>query len=156
MFIKQFRSAWARVPDPLRPGKRALEERLVPTGAHAISHDGQSFEADADGWFDVPDHVGAQLVNFRHPDSSRFYQPHEVSEDVREALPPGTPVPVDANAFQAMQERLAELEAEKAARDTADAEAAKVKAAEEKAAAKAKEKADADAAKEAAKNAGKN
>lgn len=127
MFIKQFRSAWARVPDPLRPGKRALEERLVPTGAHSISHDAASYDADEDGWFDVPDAVGAALKRFRHPDSGRFYEPHEVSEDVRESLPPGSAT-ADANAVQAMAERIAELEAEKAARDKADADKAKAKA----------------------------
>jgi hypothetical protein len=133
MFIKQFRSAWARVPDPLRPGKRTSEERLVPTGATSISHEDERYTADEAGWFDVPDHVGAHLLNFRHPGSERFYQPHDVSEDVRESLPAGSSQPtIDAIVVQAMQARIAELEAEAKAKAEADAKVeadAKAKAA---------------------------
>lgn len=83
MYIKQFRSQWVRVPDPMRPGRRALEERLISTGATAISHAGQEYRADPDGWFEVPHEVGIALLNFRHPGGERFYTPAEVDEQVR-------------------------------------------------------------------------
>lgn len=83
MFVKQFRSTWVRVPDPLHPGKRALEERLTPTGATSISHPSGQFQADDDGWFEVPADVASELLGRRHPGGERFYTPAEVNEEVR-------------------------------------------------------------------------
>lgn len=88
MFIKQFRSTWVRVPDPMRPGRRALEERLVPTGTTALSHPSGEYEADRDGWIEVPHDVGVQLCAFASRDPhggavTRFYTPAEVNEQVR-------------------------------------------------------------------------
>lgn len=83
MFIKQFRSTQVRVPDPLHPGRRTFEERIYPTGCSGISDNGVEYTADEDGWIDVPHDVGQRLVSFRHPGGERFYQPHEVDEQVR-------------------------------------------------------------------------
>lgn len=88
MFVKQFRSTWVRVPDPLRPGRRALEERLIASGATSISHASGNYKADGAGWFEVPADVGAELlrVSARDPQTgavSRFYTPAEVNEQVR-------------------------------------------------------------------------
>ena len=82
MYVKQFRSLNVRVPDPLRPGRHALEERLLATGATSVSHQGKSYDAGADGWIDVPPHVGEFLVNGRYPRGERFLTPEEVGEHV--------------------------------------------------------------------------
>jgi hypothetical protein len=83
MFIKQFRSHQVRVPDPLRPGKRVFEDRLIPSGAAAVSLEGRVYEADDDGWIEVPHELGAHLLSMRHPGGERFFTPHEVDEQVR-------------------------------------------------------------------------
>lgn len=83
MHIKQFRTVYVRVPDPLRPGKRAQEERLYPTGAVSLSHGGVAFDADEDGWFDVPAEVAEDMLKFRHPGGEKFYTPADVDEQVR-------------------------------------------------------------------------
>ena len=98
MFIKQFRSSWVRVPDPLRPGKRTDEERLLPTGASSISHDGKTYEAGEDGWFEVPAHVGAHLLSFLHPGSERFCTPAEVDETPAAAVAAPAAAPAVAQA----------------------------------------------------------
>ncbi len=48
-YIKQFRSRYVRVPDPLRPGRYASEERLVPTGANSLTFEGKTYSANPDG-----------------------------------------------------------------------------------------------------------
>lgn len=88
MHIKQFREHKVRVPDPLRPGKRTFEDRLIPAGAGGIGHDGQSYKADEDGWFDVPPEVGEIMLKRVHRDprtgsTTRFYTPEQVDEQVR-------------------------------------------------------------------------
>ena len=82
MFIKQYREQMVRVADPLRPGKRIFEVRLVPAGGSGIKHKGTFFEADDDGWTDVPDEVGNFLRKFRGPKGEKFYTPDEVGEEV--------------------------------------------------------------------------
>ena len=98
MHIKQFRAHEVRVPDPLRPGKRAFETRLLPTGGTSLSHGGKTYEADPSGWFDVPPEVGTALLRFRAPNGERFYTPPDVDEQVRlgamtDELPEPAPVP---------------------------------------------------------------
>jgi hypothetical protein len=83
MHIKQFQSRFVRVPDPLRPGRYAQEERLIPTGASAIAHGGKTYKADADGWFSVPTDVAKAMLSFRTPGSSRFMTDADVGEHVR-------------------------------------------------------------------------
>lgn len=83
MFIKQFRSVQVRVPDPLRPGKRAFEDRLIATGGVQIGHGGKTIDADEEGWFEVDHETGTHLLSFRSPDGSRFYTPEQVDEQVR-------------------------------------------------------------------------
>lgn len=62
MFIKHFREVTYRVPDPMRPGHSAFDRRMDASGAHQILHNGKEYQADNDGWFDVPDEVGAYFV----------------------------------------------------------------------------------------------
>ncbi len=64
MFIKHYREVTYRVPDPMRPGHTAFDRRMDSAGTHAISHRGQEYHADVDGWFDVPEEVGAHFLNF--------------------------------------------------------------------------------------------
>lgn len=83
MFIKQFRARYTRVPDPLRPGKRVLEERLFAAGTTSLVDGGSTYQADDDGWIEVPDDLGARLVAFRFPGGERWHTPWEVDEQVR-------------------------------------------------------------------------
>jgi len=83
MFIKQFRHRQVRVPDPLRPSKRVFEDRLIPAGGGSIEHEGVKYEADEDGWVDVPQDLGVHLRSFRAPGGERWYAPEEVDEQVR-------------------------------------------------------------------------
>lgn len=62
MFIKHFREVTYRVPDPMRPGHSAFDRRMDASGAHRLNHEGKSYEADSDGWFDVPDEVGRFFI----------------------------------------------------------------------------------------------
>lgn len=59
MFIKHFREVQYRVPDPMRPGHSAFERRMDAAGTHAFVHNGKTYTADSDGWFDVPEDVAA-------------------------------------------------------------------------------------------------
>ena len=81
--IKQFRSRFVRVPDPLRPGRYASEERLIPTGAEALSFEGRNYRADADGWFRVPTAAAEHFLKFRSPGGARFLTDSDVGEHVR-------------------------------------------------------------------------
>lgn len=83
MFIKQFRAVQVRVPDPLRPGKRAIEERLITTGCNGVSHGGVFFEADSDGWIDIEREAALHLMSFRGTGGEKFYTPEQVDEQVR-------------------------------------------------------------------------
>jgi len=82
MYIKMFREKEIRVQDPLRPGKYVFETRFIPTGASSTSHGGANYEADADGWIEVPAEAGELLTNFRGPKGERFFTPEEVNEEV--------------------------------------------------------------------------
>jgi hypothetical protein len=83
-FIKQFRTHQVRVPDPLHPGKRAFEDRLIDCGGSELSGpDGVHYFADEDGWFDVPSEVADHLLKMRHPNGERFYRPEDVDVEVR-------------------------------------------------------------------------
>jgi len=64
MFIKHFREVTYRVPDPMRPGHTAFDRRMDSAGTHALSHNGQVYHADADGWFDVPEDVATHFLKF--------------------------------------------------------------------------------------------
>ena len=81
-YIKQFRTVQQRVPDPFRPGKKTFEDRMLPTGAHSLSHKGKTITADDDGWFEVSHATAAALMGFRHPGGERFYSPDQVQEQV--------------------------------------------------------------------------
>lgn len=87
MYIKAFREQQVRVQDPLRPGRRVFETRLIPSGASTLSHpDGKGgmdhYEADEDGWLDAPHELAAFVRNFRGPSGERWYTPDEVGEEV--------------------------------------------------------------------------
>ncbi len=86
MYIKQFRSVQVRVPDPMRPGKRTFEERLIPTHAGSLSDNGKTITADVDGWFEVDHELSQRLLKIRHPGGERFYTPDQVDEQVRLGL----------------------------------------------------------------------
>lgn len=77
-FLKHFRTVRYRVPDPMRPGHLVFSERLEHSGAQVISHAGEEFTADVDGWFDLPEHVVQYLHNF-----PGWRSPDEVDEEVR-------------------------------------------------------------------------
>lgn len=83
MLVKQFRSRFVRVPDPLRPGRYANEERLVPTGATGVSHNGHQHEAIQDGWMKVSEACGHDLCSYRSPSGARFMTDTDVGEHVR-------------------------------------------------------------------------
>jgi hypothetical protein len=61
-FIKHYREVQYRVPDPVRPGHTVFDRRMDSSKTHAISHNGKEYEADPDGWFDVPDEVAAYFL----------------------------------------------------------------------------------------------
>lgn len=62
MYIKHFREVNFRVPDPMRPGHSAFDRRLDWSKTHSITHEGKTYDADSDGWFDVPTEVGVFFV----------------------------------------------------------------------------------------------
>jgi hypothetical protein len=82
MFIKQFREQQVRVQDPLRPGRRIFETRLNPTHCHTVNHGSEEYEADDDGWIELPSDAGEALRRFRGPRGEKFYTPEEVDEEV--------------------------------------------------------------------------
>lgn len=63
-FVKHYREVQYRVPDPQRPGHTVFDRRMDASGAETIVHDGQTYKADEDGWFDVPPDVAAHLLQF--------------------------------------------------------------------------------------------
>lgn len=82
MYIKMFKEQQVRVQDPLRPGRRIFETRLNPSGGSGLSHEGGKYEADEDGWIEVPEEVGQALTKFRGQKGEKFYTPDEVNEEV--------------------------------------------------------------------------
>lgn len=58
MLIKHFRDVQVRMRDPLRPNQWVLSRRLESDGTSALSHEGEGYSANKQGWFDVPEHVG--------------------------------------------------------------------------------------------------
>ena len=82
MLIKQYRTVQQRVNDPFRPGKKTFEDRMLPTGAHEISHEGNIYTADAGGWFEVSFDAGNALMGFRSPGGVSFFNPDQVLEQV--------------------------------------------------------------------------
>lgn len=84
MFIKLFKAQQVRVPDPLRPGKRTFEERLIPAGAPSgvLSVQGTNYTADEEGWFDLPGEIAASLLTVRYPGGERFHTPADVNEQI--------------------------------------------------------------------------
>ena len=83
MQIKQFRAHNVRVPDPMRPGRYAMEERLGDAGATQLSHEGKRYDADSHGWFEVPVEVGDHFLKGRYPHGERFHTNSEVQEHIR-------------------------------------------------------------------------
>ena len=82
MHIKHFSAFTQQVPDPLHPGRPARIQRLMPSGAESMSHGGETYTADENGWFDVPHEVGTELCQFRQ-NGSGFRTPAEVMDQVR-------------------------------------------------------------------------
>lgn len=80
MYLKQFRTVLVRVPDPLRPGKRAFEERQMPTGVTAVSWHGKQIEAEEDGWIDLPDDCAEHLKSIHYPKGERWLNQAETGE----------------------------------------------------------------------------
>lgn len=73
MRVAQVRGVPVRVPDPLRPGRTAIIERLEDAGATSISHhSGGEFKVGDDGFFDVPADVAKDLLSTVHPGGFRF------------------------------------------------------------------------------------
>lgn len=64
MYIKHFREVTYRVPDPMRPGHNAFDRRMDASGTYSLTHDGKTYNADSDGWIEVPDEVGRRMINF--------------------------------------------------------------------------------------------
>lgn len=84
MLVKHYTEVSYRVADPLRPGRTTNTGRLVPSGAYAHSDpEGGSFQADAEGWFDVPEDVGRRMCRIRTGGRSGFYGEGEVEEHRR-------------------------------------------------------------------------
>jgi hypothetical protein len=63
-YIKHFREVRFRVPDPTRPGHSVFDLRMDGSKTHAITHNGVAYEADSDGWFDLPPDVAAHFLGF--------------------------------------------------------------------------------------------
>ena len=83
MLIKHYTEVLYRVADPLRPGRTTNTGRLVASGATAHSAAGTTFEADEDGWFDVPEDVGRAMCAVRTNGRSGFYAEGAVEEHRR-------------------------------------------------------------------------
>ena len=83
MYLKQFRTVQVRVPDPMKPSRKTFEDRLIPTGGTQISHGGKIYDADEEGWFDLPFDAANHLASFRSPNGEKFYSPEQVDEQVR-------------------------------------------------------------------------
>ena len=109
--IKQFRSRYVRVPDPLHPGRYASEERPIPTGAVTLSWEGRTYHADEDGWFQVPTAAAEFYLAFRSPRGARFMTDSDVGEHVRvgtvsaDQLPAEEPVAREARPRRAKAPR---------------------------------------------------
>jgi hypothetical protein len=82
MHIKQFREHQVKVADPIRPGKRVIETRFHPTGAHEIVDGSTVYTADEKGWLEVPDALGQRLRGFRGGRGEKYFTPEEVNEEV--------------------------------------------------------------------------
>jgi len=107
MYIKGFKEKQVRVADPLHPGKKVFEQRLIPTGGNSVhTHllcvgkckddcEGRVYRADeGDLWIDVPNEVGAFLRKFRGPQGETLLTPDELDEEV--AVGRATPDAADA------------------------------------------------------------
>lgn len=89
MFIKQVRAHMVRVPDPLRPGKYAKEERLLDAGATSISAGDRTYQANERGYFDIPRDAALPLLSLHFPGGERFATAAELGEDpVAESVKP--------------------------------------------------------------------
>jgi len=77
MQVKHFQEIRFRTRDPLHPGQWVVDRRLEGSGTGTVVHAGQSYTADAHGWFDVPEPVGTFLL--RRPG---WRTPAMVDEDV--------------------------------------------------------------------------
>lgn len=82
MQLKQFKERQVRVRDPIRPGRFGVETRFYAGGAHAIAHSSGTYEADDEGWIEVPPEVAAEIRKSRGPGGERWYAPEEVLEEV--------------------------------------------------------------------------
>jgi hypothetical protein len=91
MYLKQMKTVPVRVSDPLRPGKRTFEDRMIATGATAIVHEGVQYDADEDGWIEVPEAVGAHMQQFRSPEGAKWYTPTQIDEEYRVGRVQGEP-----------------------------------------------------------------
>lgn len=89
MYIKRFRRGYEAVPDPLHPSRTAQRPVLkaVPSTYPLVYTDGSGkrveMHPDADGWFDVPEDVGAFQCKFRTPQGEGFYPERDVAEERR-------------------------------------------------------------------------
>lgn len=105
MFIKHYKEVQIRVPDPLHPGQRVFDTRMDWSGTHAINHEGKTYEADPDGWFDVPDNVAAHLLGF-----PGWRTPDQVDEErssgiIRQDVGDETPLAARLKDLEAQLER---------------------------------------------------
>jgi hypothetical protein len=55
------------VRDPLRPGLRTPEERLLPSGAHEVGANGRRYQANENGWIDFGTRVATLTAAAANP-----------------------------------------------------------------------------------------
>lgn len=61
----------------MRPGRTVFDERLDGDGSTTIAHQGKTYSADPEGWFDVPPEVGAYFCAF-----PGWRTPEQIDEEV--------------------------------------------------------------------------
>lgn len=82
MYLKHFTAVPMPVTDPLHPARTVMSYKLVDSGMTGHSHDGVSYEPDANGWFDFPHELAVALATFRQGKSG-WYVPGQVGDLVR-------------------------------------------------------------------------
>ena len=82
MQIKQYIEKQVKVRDPMRPGRFGSETRMYATGCDRITDQGVDYDADDNGYIEVPESVGNLLHKSRGGKGERWYTPQEVFEEI--------------------------------------------------------------------------
>lgn len=82
MYLKHYTAVPQFIADPMHPGRPARITRLIESGMSSHAEPDQTYEADANGWFDFPMEVGERLRRYRHKGSGWFAE-GEVADQVR-------------------------------------------------------------------------